>query len=184
MSLLPEATAQDHRILRQALAGMIWNKQFYHYDVSTWLKGDQAIPPSSRTYGRNHDWRHLNAQDVISMPDAWEYPWFAAWDLAFHCAVMTLIDVDFAKDQLELLLGENYLHPRGQIPACEWAFSDVNPPVHAMSTLKVFRAERVQRGQGDTAFLKRVLHKLLLNHTWWINRQDATGMNVFQAPSR
>lgn len=183
MSLLPEATAQDHRILRQALAGMIWNKQFYHYDVSTWLKGDQAVPPvppSSRKYGRNHDWPHLNAHDVISMPDAWEYPWFAAWDLAFHCAVMALIDVDFAKDQLELLLRENYLHPSGQIPACEWMFGDVNPPVHAMSALKVFRAERVQRGKGDVAFLKRVLHKLLLNHTWWVNRKDATGMNVFE----
>ena len=179
-SLLPEATAQDHRILRQALAGMIWNKQFYHYDVSTWLKGDQAIPPASRQTGRNHDWRHLSANDVISMPDAWEYPWFAAWDLAFHCTVMALIDVDFSKDQVELLLRENFLHPGGQIPAGEWDFSDVNPPLHAMSALKVFRAERVQRGQGDIAFLKRVLHKLLLNHTWWINRKDATGMNVFE----
>ncbi|WON72971.1 MGH1-like glycoside hydrolase domain-containing protein [Nitrosospira sp. Is2] len=179
-SLLPEATAQDHRILRQSLAGMIWNKQFYHYDVSTWLKGDEATPPSSRQYGRNHDWRHLNAKDVISMPDAWEYPWFAAWDLAFHCTVMALIDIDFAKDQVELLLRENYLHPDGQIPACEWAFGDVNPPLHALSALKVFRAERVQRGKGDTAFLKRVLHKLLLTHTWWINRNDVTGMNVFE----
>ena len=159
---------------------MIWNKQFYHYDVSTWLKGDRAIPPASRLTGRNHDWRHLSANDVISMPDAWEYPWFAAWDLAFHCTVMALIDVDFAKDQVELLLRENFLHPSGQIPAGEWAFSDVNPPLHAMSALKVFRAERVQRGQGDIAFLKRVLHKLLLNHTWWINRKDATGMNVFE----
>ena len=114
------------------------------------------------------------------MPDAWEYPWFAAWDLAFHCTVMALIDVDFAKDQVELLLRENFLHPSGQIPAGEWAFSDVNPPLHAMSALKVFRAERVQRGRGDIAFLKRVLHKLLLNHTWWINRKDATGMNVFE----
>ena len=179
-SLLPEATAQDQRILRQALAGMIWNKQFYHYDVSTWLKGDQAIPPASRQTGRNHDWRHLSANDVISMPDAWEYPWFAAWDLAFHCTVMALTDVDFSKDQVELLLRENFLHPGGQIPAGEWDFSDVNPPLHAMSALKVFRAERVQRGQGDIAFLKRVLHKLLLNHTWWINRKDATGMNVFE----
>jgi hypothetical protein len=179
-SLLPDAPAQDHRILRQALAGMIWNKQFYHYDVSTWLKGDQAVPPASRQTGRNQDWRHLSANDVISMPDAWEYPWFAAWDLAFHCTVIALIDVDFAKDQVELLLRENFLHPSGQIPAGEWAFSDVNPPLHAMSALKVFRAERVQRGQGDIAFLKRVLHKLLLNHTWWINRKDATGMNVFE----
>ena len=106
------------------------------------------------------------------MPDTWEYPWFAAWDLAFHCAALALIDVDFAKDQIELLLHENYLHPNGQIPAYEWAFGDVNPPVHAMGALKVFRAERVQRGKGDIAFLKRVLHKLLLNHTWWINRKD------------
>ncbi|MDN5836208.1 MAG: glucosidase, partial [Nitrosospira sp.] len=178
--LLPEATAQDQRILRQALAGMVWNKQFYHYDVLAWLKGDRVRPPRSRKHGRNHSWRHLKASHVISMPDAWEYPWFAAWDLAFHCAVLALIDVDFAKEQLELLLHENYLHPSGQIPAYEWAFGDVNPPVQAMGALKVFRAERVQRGKGDTAFLKRVLHKLLLNHTWWINVKDATGMNVFE----
>lgn len=178
--LLPEASAQDHRIMRQALAGMVWNKQFYHYDVSAWLKGDQVPPPPSRKQGRNHNWRHLKASHVISMPDTWEFPWFAAWDLAFHCAVLALIDVDFAKEQVELLLHENYLHPNGQIPAYEWAFGDVNPPVHAMAALKVFRAERVQRGKGDTAFLKRVLHKLLLNHTWWINRKDATGMNVFE----
>lgn len=178
--LLPKATSQDHRILRQALAGMVWNKQFYHYDVSTWLKGDRMLPPVSRQHGRNHSWHHLRASDVVSMPDAWEYPWFAAWDLAFHCAVLAIIDVDFAKEQVELLLHENYLHPNGQIPAYEWAFGDVNPPVHAMAALKVFRAERVQRGEGDAAFLKRVLHKLLLNHTWWINRKDATGMNVFE----
>ncbi|KIO50224.1 glucosidase [Nitrosospira sp. NpAV] len=178
--LLPEASLQDHRILRQALAGTIWNKQFFHYDVTAWLKGDGVSPPSSRKYGRNHSWRHLNASHVISMPDAWEYPWFAAWDLAFHCAVLALIDVDFAKDQVELLLLETYLHPNGQIPAYEWSFGDVNPPVHAMAALKVFRAERVQRGKGDITFLKRVLHKLLLNHTWWINRKDATGTNVFE----
>lgn len=178
--LLPEASIQDHRILRQALAGMIWNKQFFHYDVSTWLQGDGVSPPSSRKHGRNHSWRHLKASHVISMPDAWEYPWFAAWDLAFHCAVLALIDVDFAKEQVELLLLETYLHPNGQIPAYEWSFGDVNPPVHAMAALKVFRAERVQRGKGDIAFLKRLLHKLLLNHTWWINRKDATGMNVFE----
>ncbi|SCY01607.1 glucosidase [Nitrosospira sp. Nsp13] len=178
--LLPEASIQDHRILRQALAGMIWNKQFFHYDVSTWLKGDGISPPSSREHGRNHSWRHLKASHVISMPDAWEYPWFAAWDLAFHCAVLALIDVDFAKEQVELLLLETYLHPNGQIPAYEWSFGDANPPVHAMAALKVFRAERVQRGKGDTTFLKRVLHKLLLNHTWWINRKDATGTNVFE----
>ncbi|ARO87264.1 glucosidase [Nitrosospira lacus] len=178
--LLPEASTQDHRILRQALAGAIWNKQFFHYDVSTWLKGDGLSPPPSRKHGRNHSWRHLKASHVISMPDAWEYPWFAAWDLAFHCAVLALMDVDFAKEQVELLLLESYLHPNGQIPAYEWSFGDVNPPVHAMAALKVFRAERVQRGKGDTSFLKRVLHKLLLNHTWWINRKDANGTNVFE----
>lgn len=178
--LLPEATAEDHRILRQALAGMVWNKQFFHYDVSTWLQGDGVPPPPSRKQGRNHNWRHLKASHVISMPDTWEFPWFAAWDLAFHCAVLALIDVDFAKEQIELLLHENYLHPNGQIPAYEWALDDVNPPVQAMGALKVFRAERVQRGKGDTAFLKRVLHKLLLNHSWWINRKDAMGMNVFE----
>ncbi|SCY47309.1 hypothetical protein SAMN05216420_10717 [Nitrosospira sp. Nl5] len=180
LGLLPEAAAEDQHILRQALAGMIWNKQFFHYDVSAWLKGDRVPPPPSRKHGRNHNWRHLKASHVISMPDTWEFPWFAAWDLAFHCAALALIDVDFAKDQIELLLHENYLHPNGQIPACEWAFGDVNPPVHAMGVLKVFRAERVQRGKGDIAFLKRVLHKLLLNHTWWINRKDANGTNVFE----
>ncbi|MDE2365843.1 MAG: glucosidase, partial [Betaproteobacteria bacterium] len=179
-TLLPEAAAQDHRILRQALAGMVWNKQFFHYDVSTWLDGDIVPPPPSRKNGRNRNWRHLKASDVMSMPDAWEYPWFAAWDLPFHCAVLSLTDVDFAKDQMELLLHENYLHPNGQIPAYEWAFSDANPPLHAMGAIKVFRAERVQRGKGDTAFLKRVLHKLLLNYAWWVNRKDAAGMNVFE----
>ena len=179
-ALRPEATPQDHRIMRQALAGMVWNKQFFHYDVDAWLKGDHATPPPSREAGRNRNWRHLKAEHVISMPDNWEYPWFAAWDLAFHCAALALVDVDFAKSQIELLLNENYLHPNGQIPAYEWEFSNVNPPVHAMGALKVFRAERVQRGKSDIAFLKRVLHKLLLNHTWWINRKDATGMNVFE----
>jgi hypothetical protein len=159
---------------------MVWNKQFFHYDVAIWLEGDRNVPSSSRKHGRNHNWRHLKANHVISMPDSWEYPWFAAWDLAFQAAVLAIIDVDFAKDQIELLLHEDYLHPNGQIPACEWTFDDVNPPVHAMGALKVFRAERVQRGSGDTAFLKRVLHKLLLNHTWWVNRKDASGMNVFE----
>jgi hypothetical protein len=179
-ALLPEATAQDQRILRQALAGMVWNKQFFHYDVSVWLDGDLSLPPEIRKQGRNRAWRHLKAHHVISMPDAWEYPWFAAWDLAFHCSALALIDVDFAKEQIELLLNENYLHPNGQIPACEWAFGDTNPPVHAMGALKMFRAERVQRGKGDIAFLKRVLHKLLLNYAWWINRQDPAGLNVFE----
>jgi hypothetical protein len=177
--LLPDASPQDHRIMRQAFSGLIWNKQFYHYDVQAWLDGDRSPPPASRKHGRNHNWTHFKAGDVISTPDKWEYPWFAAWDLAFHCAAFAPVDVDFAKDQIELLVSERYMHPNGQIPAYEWAFGDTNPPVHAMGALKVFRAERVQRGQGDIAFLKRVLHKLLLNYAWWINRKDADGHNVF-----
>jgi hypothetical protein len=178
--LLPDASAEDHRIMRQALAGMIWSKQFFHYDVAHWLDGDTLPPPASRKHGRNRYWRHFRAADVISMPDKWEYPWFAAWDLAFHCAALSLVDVDFAKDQIELLLCERYLHPNGQIPAYEWAFGDVNPPVHAVGALKCFRAERVQRGRGDVAFLKRVLHKLLMNYAWWLNRKDTEGHNVFE----
>ena len=178
--LLPDAGAQDHNILRQALAGMIWSKQFFHYDVARWLDGDQLPPPDGRRWGRNRTWRHLKAHHVISMPDTWEYPWFAAWDLAFHCAALALVDVDFAKDQIELLLKEYYLHPNGQIPAYEWAFGDVNPPVLAMAALKVFRADRVQRGRADTGFLQRVLNKLLLNYAWWLNRKDSDGHNVFE----
>ncbi len=178
--LLPDASAEDHRIMRQALAGMIWSKQFFHYDVARWLDGDAIEPPGSRKTGRNRHWRHMKAADVISMCDKWEYPWFAAWDLAFHCAALALVDVDFAKDQIELLLKERYLHPNGQIPAYEWAFGDVNPPVLAMAALKAFRAERVQRGQGDYKFLARVTHKMLMNYTWWLNRKDAEGNNVFE----
>jgi hypothetical protein len=178
--LLPEASDEDQRILRQASAGMIWSKQFFHYDVARWLDGDHFPPPDGRKWGRNRTWRHLKASDVISMPDKWEYPWFAAWDLAYHTAALSLVDVDFAKDQIELVLRENYLHPNGQIPAYEWAFGDVNPPVHAMGALKAFRAERVQRGQGDLHFLERVFHKLLLNYAWWINRKDSDGNNVFE----
>ena len=178
--LLPEAGAEDHRVLRQSLAGMIWSKQFFHYDVARWLDGDGLPPPDARRWGRNRTWRHLKAAHVISMPDKWEYPWFAAWDLAFHCAALALVDVDFAKDQIELLLKEYYLHPNGQIPAYEWAFGDVNPPVLAWAALKVFRAERVQRGQGDLNFLGRVLHKMLMNYTWWLNRKDTDGNNVFE----
>jgi hypothetical protein len=178
--LLPEAGPEDHQIMRQALAGMIWCKQFFHYDVEEWLKGDKFPPPDSRRLGRNRQWKHLKAGDVISMPDSWEYPWFAAWDLAFHCGALALIDVDFAKDQIELMLSDRYLHPNGQIPAYEWNFSDVNPPVHALGALKAFRAERVQRGKGDRGFLQRVFHKLLLNYAWWINRKDADGQNVFE----
>jgi hypothetical protein len=178
--LLPDCTAQDGNILRQSLAGMIWSKQFFHYDVAKWLDGDQLPAPEGRKWGRNRTWRHLKAAHVISMPDTWEYPWFAAWDLAFHTAALALVDVDFAKDQVELLLKEDYLHPNGQIPAYEWAFGDVNPPVLAMAALKAFRAERVQRGTGDVGFLQRVTHKLLMNYTWWLNRKDADGNNVFE----
>ncbi len=178
--MLPEAGPEDMRILRQALAGMIWTKQFFHYDVERWFEGDQLPPPVERRWGRNRNWRHLKAADVISMPDKWEYPWFAAWDTAYHCAALALVDVDFAKDQIELMLNERYLHPNGQIPAYEWSFSDVNPPVHAMGALKVFRAERVQRGKGDQRYLQRVFNKLLLNFAWWINRKDADGHNLFE----
>jgi|APTNR8051073442_1049403.scaffolds.fasta_scaffold02018_3 hypothetical protein len=178
--LLPDASPEDHQIMRQALAGMVWCKQFFHYDVRQWLSGDNIPPPEARLQGRNHHWKHFRAADVISMPDSWEYPWFAAWDLAFHCAALSLIDVDFAKDQIELMLRDTYLNPNGQIPAYEWNFSDVNPPVHALGALKAFRAERVQRGKADRSFLQRVFHKLLLNYTWWINRKDAGGNNVFE----
>ena len=178
--LLPEADTEDFNILRQALAGMIWSKQFFHYDVARWLDGDALPPPDGHRHGRNRSWRHMKSAHVISMPDTWEYPWFAAWDLAFHCATLALVDVDFAKEQIELLLKENFLHPNGQIPAYEWAFGDVNPPVLAMAALKVFRAERVQRGAADIGFLQRVTHKLLMNYTWWLNRKDADGANVFE----
>ncbi|MBL8539332.1 MAG: hypothetical protein JNK68_03055 [Betaproteobacteria bacterium] len=159
---------------------MIWSKQFFHYDVARWLDGDALPPPDTRRHGRNRSWRHMKAAHVISMPDTWEYPWFAAWDLAFHCAALALVDIDFAKEQIELLLKEDFLHPNGQIPAYEWAFGDVNPPVLAMAALKVFRAERVQRGTPDVGFLQRVTHKLLMNYTWWLNRKDADGANVFE----
>ncbi|MES9928543.1 MAG: glucosidase [Candidatus Thiodiazotropha sp. 6PDIVS] len=178
--LLPEGGLEDHRIMRQALAGMIWSKQFFHFDVYRWLSGDQIVPPASRKRGRNQQWRHFKAADIFSMPDAWEYPWFAAWDLAFHCVALALVDVDFAKQQIEVLLGEKYLHPNGQIPAYEWSFSDVNPPVHAWGALKVYRAERIQRGKGDTNYLQRIFHKLLLNYAWWINRKDKHGQNLFE----
>jgi hypothetical protein len=179
-TLLPDAVARDRAILLQSLAGMIWNKQFFHFDVARWLDGDALMPPDARKAGRNCTWRHMKASDVISMPDTWEYPWFAAWDLAFHCAAMALVDVDFAKEQIELLLRDTYFHPKGQIPAYEWAFGDVNPPVLAWAALKVFRAERVQRGKADTRFLQRVVHKLLMNLTWWLNQKDRDGKSVFE----
>ncbi|MDU0369208.1 glucosidase [Hymenobacter endophyticus] len=169
-------------VQRQALAGMLWNKQFYYYDVAEWLRGDPALPPppASRLHERNHTWPHLNNADVISMPDKWEYPWYAAWDLAFHCIPLAMVDVDFAKNQLRLLCHDWYMHPNGQLPAYEWKLEDVNPPVHAWATWRVYKMERKQRGQGDTAFLESVFHRLLLNFTWWVNRKDEHNRNVFE----
>ncbi len=174
----------DTRLVqRQALAGMLWSKQFYHYDVPKWLAGDplQPPPPPGRRYGRNSNWRNLNNSDVLSMPDTWEYPWFAAWDLAFHCIPLALVDPDYAKDQLLLFTREWYMHPNGQLPAYEWNFSDVNPPVHAWAAWEVYRLDAQSRSDGgDLAFLERVFHKLMLNFTWWVNREDVDGRNLFQ----
>ena len=181
--VIPRTLSEDgRRVMRQALAGMLWSKQWYHYDVQRWLRGDptQPPPPPQRLHGRNHDWTHLYNEDVISMPDKWEYPWYAAWDLAFHTIALSLVDPDFAKDQLVLFLREWYMHPNGQIPAYEWALGDVNPPVHAWAAWRVYKIERRIRGHGDRAFLERVFHKLLLNFTWWVNRKDPDGKNVFQ----
>ena len=178
----PEVNPDALAVQRQAFAGLLWSKQFYHYDVKTWLDGDSAMPPppESRCNGRNSKWAHVYAAEVISMPDAWEYPWFAAWDLAFHCIPLAIIDADFAKQQLLLLLREWYMHPNGQIPAYEWAFSDVNPPVHAWAALRVYQIERRETGKADRQFLVRMFHKLLLNFTWWVNRKDEMGNNVFE----
>jgi hypothetical protein len=178
---MPNADARA--VQRQAFAGMIWSKQFFYFDIPEWLSGDPSHPPppAGRKNGRNRDWSHLNNADIISMPDKWEYPWYAAWDLAFHCLPLAHLDPDFAKEQLLLLTREWYMHPNGQIPAYEWAFSDVNPPVHAWATWRVYQIDRKHRGgTGDIAFLERVFHKLMLNFTWWVNRKDAEGRNVFQ----
>jgi hypothetical protein len=173
-----DAIDDERQVTRQALAGMLWSKQFYHYDVQRWLDGDPAgpPPPESRWSGRNHNWTHLDNRDVISMPDKWEYPWYAAWDLAFHCVALAHVDPEFAKSQLILLCREWYMHPNGQLPAYEWAFGDVNPPVHAWAALRVYEIA----GDHDTAFLERVFHKLLLNFTWWVNRKDVDDNNLFE----
>ena len=174
---------EDARLAqRQALAGLLWSKQFYDYDVRVWLEGDPAEPPppSSRWSGRNHEWLHLDNDNVISMPDTWEYPWYAAWDLAFHCVALALVDAKFAKRQLILLLREWYMRPNGQLPAYEWDFGDVNPPVHAWAALQVYRIEQRLTGTADRNFLERVFLKLLLNFTWWVNRVDRDGRNIFQ----
>ena len=173
-------------IQRQAYAGMMWSKQYYNFDVSKWLDGDEINPPFidfdiNRKHGRNSAWRHMHCSEIISMPDKWEYPWFAAWDLAFHCIPIARIDPSFAKEQLQLLLDEKHLHPSGQIPAYEWTFSDVNPPVHAWATLRIFQIDRkIRCDKGDFDFLEQSYHKLLLNFTWWVNQKDKNGSNIFE----
>ncbi len=181
--VIPSRLSDDaSSVMRQAFAGLLWSKQFYHYNVRDWLRGDpaQPNPPAGRRTGRNRDWPQLNNADVISMPDKWEYPWYASWDLAFHCIPLALVDAEFAKAQLILLLREWYMHPNGQLPAYEWNLGDVNPPVHAWAALRVFRIDRRVNGRPDRRFLERVFHKLLLNFTWWVNRKDAEGNNIFE----
>jgi hypothetical protein len=178
---IPEAATDEERaVARQAYAGLLWSKQFYHYAIGEWLEGDpaQPAPPDTRRAGRNADWNHVYNADVISMPDKWEYPWYAAWDLAFHTVALAHVDPEFAKLQLILLLREWYMHPNGQIPAYEFAFSDVNPPVHAWAVWRVYKMTG-QRGERDRVFLARAFHKLMLNFTWWVNRKDPEGHNLF-----
>ena len=182
-SIIPQTLSPDERnVMRQSLGGLLWSKQFYHYVVKEWLDGDpnQPPPPPERPSGRNCKWGHLYSEDVLSMPDKWEYPWFAAWDLAFHCIALSIVDAEFAKAQLSLMLREWYMHPNGQLPAYEWAFGDVNPPVHAWAVWRVYRIEERRRGMGDIRFLESAFHKLLLNFTWWVNQKDSDGLNVFE----
>ncbi|MCE7864618.1 MAG: glucosidase [Bacteroidetes bacterium CHB5] len=177
------SSEEEKMIQRQALAGMLWSKQFYYYDLDVWLRGDphQPAPPSERRHGRNSEWDHLHNADIISMPDKWEYPWYAAWDLAFHAIPLAMIDPEFAKKQLLLLTKEWYMHPNGQLPAYEWAFGDVNPPVHAWAAWRVFKIDsKLQDGKPDRKFLEEIFHKLLLNFTWWVNKKDESGNNIFQ----
>jgi hypothetical protein len=178
----PSLDADAANIMRQALAGMMWTKQFYYYDVNRWLeeRGSDPFSPARKAAPRNEHWHHLYNADVISMPDTWEYPWYAAWDLAFHALPLSLVDPDFAKQQLALMLRENYMHPNGQIPAYEWNFGDVNPPVHAWATIFTYRLEKARTGKGDVEWLERSFQKLLLNFTWWLNRKDRTGRNAFE----
>jgi hypothetical protein len=173
---------ERRNVQRQALAGMVWSKQFYFYEVATWLEGDKESnpPPDSRREGRNHDWAHLFNYDILSMPDKWEYPWFAAWDMAFHCIPLAMIDPEFAKGQLDLMTREWYMHPNGQLPAYEWNFEDVNPPVHAWAAWRVYQIDKKLNKKADHSFLERVFHKLLINFTWWVNKKDAHGRNLFQ----
>jgi hypothetical protein len=181
-AVIPANTPKDERnVMRQALAGMLWSKQFYRYDVDNWLKYDPYNTPSFTRAGatRNLEWHHMTSGDIISMPDKWEYPWFAAWDLAFHTIPLAMVDPTFAKAQLELMIGSRYMHPNGALPVYEWALSDVNPPVHAWAAIRVYFLEKQSRGAADMKFLKRVFKKLLLNFTWWVNRKDAHGNNIF-----
>jgi len=175
------STEDERRVQRQAFAGLMWTKQFYHYGVELWLQGDPAgpVPPAERKSGRNAEWSHLYNLDVVSMPDKWEYPWYAAWDLAFHTLPIAMLDPAWAKRQLILMTREWYLHPNGQLPAYEWKFDDVNPPVHAWAAWRVYKIARNLTGQADTAFLERIFHKMLLNFTWWVNRKDEAGRNIF-----
>jgi hypothetical protein len=182
-AILPKGINEDMaRIQRQALAGLLWSKQYYHYDVETWLTTSDGVSPvsNSRLTGRNSDWGHLKNQDIISMPDKWEYPWYAAWDLAFQTISFAVVDPTFAKHQLLLIMREWYMKPDGQLPAYEWNFADVNPPVHAWAAMQVYNIEKKQKGVGDVSFLKKIFQKLLINFTWWINRKDINGNNIFE----
>jgi len=181
-SILTTNNKDQQNIQRQSFAGMLWSKQYFNIDIPKWLNGDkgQIAPPETRKTGRNHHWHSLNNEDIISMPDKWEYPWYAAWDLAFHCIPLSMVDVTFAKEQLLLFLREWYMHPNGQLPAYEWNFGDVNPPVHAWSCLQVYKMEKEKTGKGDLDFLEKAFQKLLINFTWWVNRKDHKGNNVFE----
>jgi hypothetical protein len=178
----PKATGDEKNIQRQAFAGLLWTKQVYLFDVNAWFDGDDPKypPPGSRQMIRNRHWRHLNSMRVLSMPDKWEYPWFAAWDLAFHTVPFALIDPEFAKEQLFLMLFEQFQHPSGQIPAYEWEFSDLNPPVHAWAVWRVYNTDKKRAGKGDREFLEKCFHKLLINFAWWVNKVDSSGNNVFE----
>jgi hypothetical protein len=181
--VIPHALNADQaNVMRQALAGMLWSKQFYHYDVDKWLeeRGSDPFEEKRKQSPRNEQWHHMYNGDIISMPDKWEYPWYASWDLAFHVLALTLVDPDFGKDQLMLMVRERYMHPNGQIPAYEWNFGDVNPPVHAWSTIFTYRLVMARKGEGDKDWLKNIFHKLLLNFTWWVNRKDRSGRNIFE----
>ncbi len=181
--LQKDVVSDDAKLVqRQALAGMLWSKQFYYLDIPLWLDGDpgQPPPPPERKHGRNADWRHVSNADIISMPDKWEYPWYASWDLAFHTLTFAMIDPEFAKSQLLLLTRDWYIHPNAQLPAYEWGFDDANPPVHAWAAWRVYQADRALAGVADRGFLERIFHKLMMNFTWWVNRKDASGKNIFQ----